>query len=156
MRQTRPQPEQYLPPHVDEILTAFFDAQLVDKTGLRRRRIEAAGERLRACLESDGEQVLGDGDRTLLAAEREFFPGAAFGRAMHAEHIIFALCLFVGDRWMPRDRVDRRVQLRFADALGGFIVGRRLIDIRSMMSALWALRAAIDAGLCTLKESADG
>lgn len=143
-----------LRPHIDEILSTFFQGQLEGKSGLRRRRIEGAQDRLRACLESDGERVLIDSDCTLLAAEREFHPTDAFVRTMHADDLICALNSFVSDKWMPADHVDRRVQLRIADALAGFIVGRRLVDAQDMMCFLLELRSGIDTSLRALKQLA--
>lgn len=139
-----------LRPHIDDILADHMAQQLGGKTGLPRRRIETAERQLRQCLESDGPRILTDGDKALLEIERQFAPAGAFARTMHADDLIFALTIYVHEPWLLDDRVDRAVQLRFADSLTGLIVGRRLIDRQQYACPLIDLRGGIDAAKAAL------
>ena len=130
-------------PHIEEILTAFLSAQLKDKTGLRRRRIITADAQLRQCLEADGHRILTDGDRSVLDLEREIIPDGAFVRTMHADDLLFALAIYVSEPWLLPDRVDRDVQLRFAETLSMQLIAWRLIDQWDLGCALHELRGAI-------------
>ena len=130
-------------PHIDEILTAYLAAQVKDKTGLCRRRVISADDRLRSCMEAEGHRILTDGDRSVLDLEREFDPVGAFARTMHADDLLFMLTIFVKDAWLPQDRVDRSVQLRYADGLATQIVAWRLVDQGDMSCALYELQGTI-------------
>lgn len=130
-------------PHIDEILTAFLSAQLKDKTGLRRRRTISADAQLRRCLETDGHRILIDGDRSVLDLEREITPEDAFVRTMYADDLLFALDIFVSEPWLLPDRIDRGVQLRFAETLSMQLISWRLIDQWDLSCALLHLRGAI-------------
>lgn len=130
-------------PHIDEILTAFLSAQLKDKTGLRRRRIISADAQLRRCLETDGHRILIDGDRSVLDLEREITPEDAFVRTMHADDLLFALDIYISEPWLLPDRIDRGVQLRFAETLAMQLISWRLIDQWDLSCALLHLQGSI-------------
>lgn len=130
-------------PHVEEILTAFVSAQLKDKTGMRRRRIETANEQLRQCLEDEGHRVLTDGDRSVLDLERELEPQGAFVRTMHADDLLLGLGIYVSEPWLLPDRIDRGVQLRFAEMLAIQLISWRLVNQWDWSCALIDLRGTI-------------
>jgi len=138
-------------PHIDEILAAHMTYQLDGLSGLRRRRIETAERHLRLCMEVDGPRVLTTHDRAVLDLERQFTPHDAFLRTMHADDLLLVLNVYVREPWLLPDRVDRRAQLRFADALAGLVLGRRLVDRDEWMCELLDLRAAIDVAKSDLK-----
>jgi hypothetical protein len=130
-------------PHIDEILTAFLAARVKDKTGLRRRRIVAADEQLRRCLEAEGHRALTDGDRSVLDLEREIEPQDAFVRTMHGDDLLLMLSTFVQEPWLPPDRIDRDVQIRYADALISQLVSWRLVRPSDGLYALIEAQSAI-------------
>lgn len=115
-------------PTIDEILAHFFVEQFEGKTGLGLRRIADVERRLRLCCESEAERVLIDSDRAILSIEREFNPGGAVARIMHADPLIFILSIFVTTEWLPADAVQAKVQLRIVERLTGFLLRHRLID----------------------------
>jgi hypothetical protein len=45
-------------PRIDDILTGFFADALEDQTGVARRRILAVEQRLRQCIEAEGDRML--------------------------------------------------------------------------------------------------
>ena len=130
-------------PHIDEILTAFLSAHLKGKTGLRRRRIATADAQLRRCLEAEGHRILTDGDRSVLDLEREITPEDAFVRTMFADDLLFGLGIYVSEPWLLPDRIDRGVQLRFAETLTTQLISWRLIDQWDFSCALLDLRGSI-------------
>lgn len=130
-------------PHIDEILTAFLSAQVKGKSGLRRSRLVAVDAQLRRCLEEEGHRILTDGDRSILELEREITAEDAFARTMHADDLLFGLGLFVSEPWLLPDRIDRGVQLRFAETLSTQLIAWRLIDQSDLSCALLDLRAAV-------------
>ncbi|WP_417510827.1 hypothetical protein [Microbacterium sp.] len=130
-------------PHIDEILTAFLNAQIKEKTGLRRRRIVTAEEHLRHCMEAEGHRILTNGDLALLKLEREIAPDNAFARTMFADDLLYALGIYVSDSWLLPDRIDRGVQLRFADDLTTQLIDWRLIDEYSLSCAVLDVRGSI-------------
>ncbi|WP_404475414.1 hypothetical protein [Microbacterium aerolatum] len=130
-------------PHIDEILTAFLSAQLKNKTGLRRRRIVTAEVQLRRCMETDGHRILTDGDRSVLKLEQEISPESAFARTMFADDLLFALGIYVSEPWLLPDRIDRDVQLRFAEALSAQLISWRLIDQWDLSCAILEVRGSI-------------
>lgn len=130
-------------PHIEEILTAFLSEQLRGKTGLRRRRIIAADEQLHRCLETEGHRILTDGDRSVLDLEREITPEKAFVRTMYADDLLFGLAIYVSESWLLPDRIDRDVQLRFAETLVTRLISWRLIDQRDASCAVLELRGTI-------------
>ena len=125
--------------------------QLDGLSGMRRRRVETAERHLRLCMEVDGRRILTTGDQAVLDLERQFAPHDAFARTMHAEDLLTVLSVYVREPWLLPDRVDRGVQLRFADALAGLLLGRGLVDRTDWMCALLDLRVAIDQAKGDLK-----
>jgi hypothetical protein len=130
-------------PHIEEILTAFLSAQLKGKSGLRGQRIITADAQLRRCLEAEGHRILIDGDRSVLELEREITPENAFVRTMYADDLLFGLGIYVSDPWLLPDRIDRAVQLRFAETLCTQLISWRLIDERDFSCAVLDLRGSI-------------
>lgn len=141
-------------PHIDEILTAHLTAQARGKTGLRHRRIVGADEQLRKCMEAEGHRVLTDGDRSVLDFERELTPQDAFARTMHADDLLLVLDIFVSEPWLLPDRVDRAVQLRYADTLAAQLIAGHLIDQCDLSCALLELRGSIRQAKAQLKRTA--
>ena len=130
-------------PTIDEILRPFFDRRLEGTTGIKRQRIERVEQLLRTCLEAEGEQILVERDRTILAAERAFQAEGAFARTMRADDLAYVLPIFLEPPWLQPDRLLQRVQLHLADALTGHLVYGRLVTWDDSC-ILWEIRGGID------------
>ncbi|WP_345068570.1 hypothetical protein [Leifsonia kafniensis] len=133
-----------LRPTIDPILRQFFDRSIANKTGLARSRIELAEQRLRECLETEGERILVSADREILAAERQFTREGAVARTMHADDLIFVLLQFVRAPWIPDDLEQRTTQLRMTEYLAGYLLEERLVDAEQLRCQLMDLRAWIN------------
>lgn len=127
-------------PSIDEILTAFLARERAAASGRRVDRLQRVERRLRSCLETDCDRVLDGGGASLLAAERVLEPDGAFARSMRADDLVFALVVVLGDRWLPEDVADRRLQVRIALRLVDFLLERRLIDERDLACPLIELK----------------
>ncbi|MDF1490347.1 hypothetical protein [Tessaracoccus caeni] len=140
-------------PTINDILTRHLDAAVAGRAGLRKRRIEAADERLRAFLEEEGHRVLTSGDVALLELERQLNPDGAFVRIMHADDLVFALPGFVhlAFGWMPEDRVDRGVQVRFTDSLLTFVLTAGLVNTSQCSCPIIQAQRAISHARTALK-----
>lgn len=141
---------------INDILTRHLEAAVAGRAGLRKRRIEAADERLRAFLEEEGHRILTSGDVALLELERQLNPEGAFVRIMHADDLVFALPGFVDLEfgWMPEDRVDRGVQVRFANSLLTFALMHRLVDTSQCSCPILQAQHAISHARTALKKEA--
>ena len=140
-------------PNIEEILGAFFGREREGKKGLTLQRIDLVERMLREFLDASGERILVDDDRTLLAAEREFEPDNAFARTLHAENLLLALPVFLTSV-ATLEPLDRRVQLRMADRLIGFMLGKRMVDQHALLRPLLEARVAIDDGRAQLRHPA--
>lgn len=134
----------YLQPPIDILLRHHFDTTLEGTIGVGRRRIEQVERLLREFLESDGPRTLCPCNLTILAAEGEFQPEAAFTRAMHADELLFALPLFLGEVAPQTDPLLRRVLLRTVEGLTRMLVGDGLVDQQDQMGTLWEIRYTLD------------
>jgi hypothetical protein len=127
-------------PSIDEILTAFFAREHAAASGIRSRRLERIEAGLRRCLETDCDRVLDERGLSLLRVERVFEPEGAFTRSMRADDLVFALPVFLDDRWLQQDPADRRLQVRIALRIVDFLLERRLIDERDLACPLIELK----------------
>jgi len=127
-------------PSIDEILTAFFAREQAAASGIRSRRLERVEAGLRRCLEIDCDRVLDERGLSLLHVERVFEPAGAFARSMRADDLVFALLVFLEDRWLEADASDRRLQVRIALRIVDFLLERRLIDERDLACPLIELK----------------
>jgi len=129
-------------PSIDEILTAFFAREHAAASGIRSQRLERIEAALRGCLEADCDRVLDERGLSLLAVERVFDPDGAFARSMRADDLVFALLVFLDDRWLQPDAGDRRLQVRIALRIVDFLLERRLVDERDLACPLIELKIA--------------
>jgi hypothetical protein len=127
-------------PSIDEILTAFFAREHAAASGIRSRRLERVEAGMRRCLETDCDRVLDERGVSLLRVERVFEPDGAFARAMRADDLVFALLVFLDDRWLEPDPGDRRLQVRIALRIVDFLLERRLVDERDLACPLIELK----------------
>jgi hypothetical protein len=131
-------------PTIDDILHPFFDAKLAARLGITRQRIARVEQLLRECLESEGERVLIDRDRVVLATEREFASEGAFARTMHADDLVYVISIFLELPWLQSDPQLQRAQLAVAEWLTARLVNGRLMDHSDLACPLLDIRASID------------
>lgn len=142
-------------PSIDEILTTFFAREQAATSGVRSGRLERIEAALRHCLEADCDRVLDERGLSLLQVERVFEPGGAFARAMRADDLVFALLVFLEDRWLAADAGDRRLQVRIALRIVDFLLERRLIDERDLSCPLIELKVQASRIRRQLRSDAD-
>jgi hypothetical protein len=130
-------------PRIDDILTGFFADALEDQTGVARRRILAVEQRLRLCIEAEGDRMLTNEDYLILAAERAFDPDHAIARTMHAEDLLWVLTVFLLDPWRLGDPLALRVQAQLTDDLTNRIVYGGLVCIECMNHPLQHIREGL-------------
>ncbi|TFC48893.1 hypothetical protein E3T24_12550 [Cryobacterium sp. TmT2-59] len=133
-------------PTIDDILGHVIHAERERATGVKRRRIDLVESLLRECLETDGERILVEPDRVLLAAERQFEPDGAFTRTMHAEDLLFVLPLFLTSPWLRPNHLEQRVQLDLAEILATAVMRSGLVPREGRQCILMDIRGAIDRG----------
>jgi hypothetical protein len=127
-------------PSIDELFTAFFAREQAAASGIRSERMERVEAALRRCLETDCDRVLDERGLSLLQVERVFEPEGAFARSMRADDLVFALLVFLEDRWLAVDPGDRRLQVRIALRIVDFLLERRLVDERDLACPLIELK----------------
>jgi hypothetical protein len=130
-------------PSIDEILTAFFAREHATASGIRSSRLEGIEAGLRRCLEVDCDRVLDERGLSLLRVERVLEPHGAFARSMRADDLVFALIVFLEDRWLAADAGDRRLQVRIALRIVDFLLERRLVDERDLACPLIELKVEV-------------
>ena len=138
-------PPTNLRPTITRILRDFFDAQFETMPPVRRDRAIEIEYRLRQFLEAEGEHRLVTFDLVLLRTEQQISPTGAFSRLMHADDLAVVLGGFVAENWLPRDPVDRRLQVRLTGLLLKHLIARALIDPHEMACFVLETQARINA-----------
>ena len=108
-------------PTVAQILDPWLNAYAARRTGRRRDRILAVGERASACLEAEFERLATDPERRLIELERQFGSEKPAGRAIESAALPGLLILLTEERWMPADPQDRKTQIQGLGALGNWM-----------------------------------
>lgn len=129
---------------LEEILERFFTEQRADKKGLALTRIRLIEGKLRECVESEAEHILVTSDLQIVAAERQFTPERAVARTMHADDLLYLLSIFVEERWLPGERVQRAKHLQLASALADHLLRTGLVNPEGMSCPLLEIRGAVD------------
>ncbi len=114
-------------PTIAQILDPWLNAYAARRTGRRRDRILAVGDRASACLEAEFDRIATDPERRLIDLERQFGSEKPAGRAIASAALPELLLLLTEERWMPADPQDRKAQIQVLGAsrkLDGFGVER--------------------------------
>jgi hypothetical protein len=116
------------PAKIDDVISTVFGVCTQRSTGVRRARIQQVEADLRAFLELTDGCALTAGERTLLAAEREFAPEGAVCRLFSANQLIEALPGFIAPPFLAPDLLLRHAQLTMFSALIEFLVPAQRYD----------------------------
>jgi hypothetical protein len=112
-------------PCIADILDPWLTAYAARRTGRRRDRILAVGERARRCVEAEADRLATEPERHLIELERQFGTPDPAARSIAGEALAGLLMLLTTDPWMPTDQQDRRVQLQVLGAMGQWMSARR-------------------------------
>lgn len=140
-------------PHIEAILEPFFGAVIAGRSGIARQRVQTVLSHLRACMETDGHRILVTRDLVLLEAEKQFAPGNAFARTMHADDLVYVLAMFVDRPWLHELPPIRRVQLDVVALLADQLQDRGLIDAEDLICTLLDIKARIRSARRELREA---
>jgi hypothetical protein len=135
--------EQTYPPLAD-FVSPWFAEEASRRTGLRRARIVRTAERFYDCLEAEAERFATDGERAMLALERQFSPTGAAARVMPMDALPDALRAFLSPAWLPADPQDRRVQVQMVGALCARLLRVRPGEEQWSTCALLDLQCEVD------------
>jgi hypothetical protein len=135
--------EETYPPLAD-FLSPWFAEQAARLSGLRRTRVVHAADRFYRCLEAEADRIATDGERAMLAMERQFAPHGAASRVMPMDALPDALRAFISPRWMPENQQDQRVQLQLVAQLCDQLLRTRPGDEQWSTCSVLDLRCEID------------
>ena len=129
---------------LDEILHAMVDPMVEELQGKRRRRLEAAEDALRRCIEINAGRLLSGQELVLLELEVQVEPDGAAARVASAPALLHVLPIYLEDAdWEGDDDEDRRVRMRFALELARWsgeypeFEGVEGVEVRAEVMAAW-------------------
>lgn len=129
---------------VDQVLLRFFSASAAGRHPATVERYGRVLVHLRDFLEREGDDMVDTDSAALLALERQFEPGNAFGRVLGAEQLVFALPRFLSNTWLLADFHDRLAQISLVSRLVQWLCSRELVDSRWHRHAVMQTRAAAE------------
>lgn len=112
-------------PCIADILDPWLAAYAAQRTGRRRERILAVGERARRCVEAEADRLATTPERDLIELERQFGTPDPAARSIASEALPDLVRVLATDSWLPADPQDRRAQLQVLGAMGQWMASPR-------------------------------